>query len=76
MKVYNTQGQLMTGKFIKDAVTKNETLSSPTFNGLVYGRVVPIDLSYLPPGTYFVKFIYDDGVRTSDKTFTVIISRN
>jgi hypothetical protein len=66
----------MTGKYIKDAVTKNETLSSPTFNGLVYGRVVPIDLSYLPPGTYLVKFIYDDGVRTSDKTFTVIISRN
>lgn len=76
MKVYNTSGQLMVGKSVKDAVTLNRSITAPTFNGLVYGRVVPIDLSYLPAGTYLIKFIYDDGIRTSDKTFTVVISHN
>jgi Secretion system C-terminal sorting domain len=43
------------------------------FSGLVYGRVVPIDMTNLPAGVYIVKFYYDDGVRTSDKSFKVII---
>ena len=46
---------------------------SPVYTGLVYGRVIPIDLTKLPAGIYFVKFYYDDGVRTSEKTFKVVI---
>jgi len=60
MRVYNVQGQL---------------LRIQNFNGLVYGRVIPVDLRNLPGGTYMVKFYYDDGVRTSDKTFKVVIAR-
>jgi subtilisin-like proprotein convertase family protein len=60
MRVYNVQGQL---------------LRIQNFNGLVYGRVIPVDLRHLPGGTYMVKFYYDDGVRTSDKTFKVVIAR-
>jgi hypothetical protein len=60
MNVYNTAGQL---------------LHRQTFSGLVYGRVVPIDLSHLPSGTYMVKFFYDDGIRTNEKTFPVVIQR-
>jgi hypothetical protein len=58
MKVYTATGQLV------------KTMS---FNGLVYGRVIPIDISPLPAGVYMVKFYYDDGIRTADKTFKVII---
>ncbi|HUR66985.1 MAG TPA: T9SS type A sorting domain-containing protein [Chitinophagaceae bacterium] len=60
MRVYNNAGQL---------------LQTQVFNGLVYGRTVPVDLSHLPAGAYMVKFTYDDGVRTSEKTFPVIIQR-
>jgi len=67
MKVYNAQGQLVNGKAV------NDVLVSPVYTGLVYGRVIPIDLTKLPAGIYFVKFYYDDGVRTSDKTFKVVI---
>jgi len=67
MKVYNSAGQLVNG------TTVNKVLTSPTYTGLTYGRVIPIDLSYLPPGTYLVKFYYDDGIRTSEKTFKVAI---
>jgi hypothetical protein len=42
-------------------------------NGLAWGRVVPIDLTNLPGGVYMVKFYYDGGVRTAEKTFKVII---
>ena len=45
------------------------------FGNLTYGRVVPVDLHMLPGGIYFVKFGYDDGIRTSEKTFTVVIGR-
>ena len=61
MRVYTTGGQL---------------IKIQTFNGLVYGRVIPIDLTHLPSGTYMVKFYYDDGARTSEKTFPVIIGRD
>ncbi|MEQ1678689.1 MAG: T9SS type A sorting domain-containing protein, partial [Chitinophagaceae bacterium] len=67
MKVYNQQGELVNGKLV------NGVINSPVFGGLVYGRVIPVDLSYLPAGVYLVKFYYDDGVRTSDKGFKVII---
>jgi subtilisin-like proprotein convertase family protein len=43
------------------------------FGGLAYGRVVPIDLTNLPGGVYLVKFYYVAGVRTSEKSFKVII---
>jgi hypothetical protein len=42
-------------------------------SGLAFGRVIPIDLKNLPGGTYMVQFYYDGGVRTSQKTFKVII---
>lgn len=60
MTVYNTMGQRV--------FTQN-------FTGLVYGRVVPINLSSLPSGTYMIKFFYDDGIRTNEKTFPVVIQR-
>lgn len=60
MTVYNTMGQRV--------LTQN-------FNGLVYGRVVPINISSLPSGTYMIKFFYDDGIRTNEKTFPVVIQR-
>lgn len=40
--------------------------------GLAWGRVVPIDISSLPGGVYMVKFYYDGGARTAEKTFKVI----
>lgn len=67
MKVYNSQGQLLNGNIV------NDVMVSPVYTGLVYGRVIPIDLTRLPSGIYFVKFFYDDGVRTSEKTFKVSI---
>ncbi|MDP4263282.1 MAG: choice-of-anchor J domain-containing protein [Bacteroidota bacterium] len=60
MKVYSNDGALITTK---------------QFGGLAWGRVIPVDLSYLPGGVYMVKFYYDGGVRTSEKTFKVIVSR-
>jgi hypothetical protein len=41
--------------------------------GLTYGRVIPIDLTFLPADVYMVEFYYDDGIRTSQKTFKVIV---
>ena len=58
MDVFNTAGQRVYQK---------------TFNGLVFGRVVPINLTHLPKGVYMIKFFYDDGARTSEKTFPVLI---
>ena len=60
MRVYNSSGQLV---------------NLQNFGGLVYGRVVPINISHLPGGVYMVKFYYDDGIRTSDKTHIVVINR-
>jgi hypothetical protein len=59
MRVYNTMGQL---------------IRVQNFGGLIYNRVINIDLHTLPGGTYMVKFYYDDGIRTSEKTFPVVIS--
>jgi hypothetical protein len=58
MKVYASNGTLV----------KTQMLS-----GLAWGRVVPIDLGKLSGGVYMVKFYYDGGVRTAEKTFKVII---
>ncbi|MBI5372453.1 MAG: M36 family metallopeptidase [Sphingobacteriales bacterium] len=58
MKVYTTGGQ---------------QVAAQDWKGLVYGRVIPINLTYLPAATYMVRFIYDDGVRTAEKTFPVVI---
>lgn len=69
VRVYNMAGQLVNGSVVNDAV------SSPVYSGLVYGRVTPIDISYLPAGTYMIKVYYDDGARTSEKAFTVVITR-
>ncbi|RYY61399.1 MAG: T9SS type A sorting domain-containing protein [Chitinophagaceae bacterium] len=45
------------------------------FSGLAYGRVIPVDLTSLPAGTYLVHFYYDGGTNYSDKTVTVVIGR-
>lgn len=58
MRVYTSAGQLV---------------HSQDWKGLVYGRVVPINITHLPAATYMVRFIYDDGVRTSEKTFRVVV---
>jgi subtilisin-like proprotein convertase family protein len=69
VKVYNMTGQLVNGNVV------NEAVSSPVYGGLVYGRVIPINLGNLPSGTYMVKVYYDDGIRTSEKGFVVVIGR-
>ncbi|RYZ27538.1 MAG: T9SS type A sorting domain-containing protein, partial [Sphingobacteriales bacterium] len=60
MRVYTNAGTLV----------QNRKLTN-----LAFGRVVPIDLSFLPSGSYMVQFYYEGGVRTSDKTFPVIIGK-
>lgn len=60
MQVYSSSGQLV---------------HTQLFRQLVYGQVLPIDLTKLPSGPYMVKFYYDGGARTSEKTFPVIIGR-
>lgn len=69
VRVYNMAGQVVNGNVV------NEAVASPTYSGLVYGRVIPINLSNLPSGTYLVKVFYDDGVRTSEKGFLVVINK-
>jgi hypothetical protein len=58
MKVYDAAGALV---------------HLQNFTGLQYGRVIPIDLHRLSAGVYNVRIYYDGGVRTSEKTFKVII---
>lgn len=60
MDVYNVQGQLLHKQF---------------YSGLRFNRVINVDLKHLPGGVYMVKFYYDDGVRTSEKTFKVVVAR-
>jgi hypothetical protein len=69
MKVYDMSGRLVNGNL------NNDVLTSPVFGGLTFGRVIPVDLSYLPAGTYIVKFYYDAaGARTAEKGFKVVIA--
>ncbi|HEY6504072.1 MAG TPA: fibronectin type III domain-containing protein [Chitinophagaceae bacterium] len=58
MKVYSSNGTLV---------------RTQQLGGLTWGRVIPIDLTNLPGGVYMVHFYYDDGIRSSDKTFKVVI---
>jgi hypothetical protein len=60
MRVYSTSGM---------------AVRTQQFDGLAYGRVIPIDLTHLPSGSYMVQFTYIGGPRTSDKVFNVIIGR-
>ena len=75
IKTYNMQGQLMVGKAVTNPATKRETLVTPVYTGLVYGRSIPVDLSHLANGTYLLVIYYDDGVRTSKKGFMIVIER-
>jgi subtilisin-like proprotein convertase family protein len=70
MKVYDMQGRLVNGK------ADGKVLQSPVFGNLVFGRVIPVDLSYLPSGTYLIKLYYDDGIRSSEKGILVVISHD
>ena len=67
MKVYDAQGRIVNGRLV------NDVLVAPIFSGLVYGRVIPVDLTHLPAGVYIVKLYYDDGIRSSEKGFKVVI---
>jgi hypothetical protein len=67
MKVFDMNGRLVNGKII------NDVLTSTIFSGLTYGRVIPVDLSYLPAGTYVVKLYYDAGNLSSDIGVKIVI---
>jgi hypothetical protein len=69
VRVYNANGEVVNGTSV------NDVLTSPTYSGLVFGRVIPINLSHLPSGTYLVKVYYEDGVRTAEESYPVIIAR-
>lgn len=60
MRVYTSSGSLV---------------RTQQFTGLVYNRRIFVDLTTLPGGTYMVHLSYDGGVRTSEKTYPVIIGR-
>ena len=61
MRVFNTAGQLV---------------STKQWNGLVYARVVPVNLTNLPAGIYMVRLYYGDGMdRGADKTYQIVIAR-
>jgi subtilisin-like proprotein convertase family protein len=54
--------------------TNNGTLvRTQQFSGLAWGRVIPVDLTNLPGGLYMIKFYYEGGPRTAEKTFKVMI---
>ncbi|TMI64832.1 MAG: hypothetical protein E6H07_02645 [Bacteroidetes bacterium] len=44
------------------------------WSNLPYGRVLPIDLRHLASAVYLVYIYYEDGVRTSEMTFKVIVA--
>lgn len=61
MKVYNTAGQLVSVK---------------QWGGLVYARVIPVNLTNLAAGIYVVRLYYGDGMdRGADKSYQIIIAR-
>ena len=61
MRVFNTAGQLVSTKH---------------WSGLVFARVIPVDLSNLPGGVYMVRLYYGDGMdRGADRTFQIIVTR-
>jgi subtilisin-like proprotein convertase family protein len=61
MRVYNAAGQLM---YVNQ------------WRGLVFARVIPVNLNNLAAGNYMVRLYYGDGMdRGADKTYQVIIAR-
>jgi hypothetical protein len=58
MKVYTSSGQMV---------------KQQQWSNLPYGRVLPVNIRHLPAAVYMVYIYYDDGVRTSEKTFKVIV---
>ncbi|MFM8711329.1 MAG: proprotein convertase P-domain-containing protein, partial [Sphingomonadales bacterium] len=61
MRVFNAAGQLV---------------STKQWSGLVFARVISVDLSNLPGGVYMVRLYYGDGMdRGADKTFQIIVTR-
>jgi extracellular elastinolytic metalloproteinase len=58
MKVYASNGQLV---------------KTQQFTGLTWGQRIPIDLSNLAAAVYTVHFYFDNGTRTEEKAFKVII---
>jgi hypothetical protein len=58
MKIYTSSGQLV---------------KQQNWSNLPYGRVIPINIRHLPAAVYMVYVFYDDGVRTSEKTFKVVV---
>ena len=60
-RVFNSAGQL---------VYTNQ------WRGLVYARVIPVNLSHLAAGVYMVRLYYGDGMdKGADKTYQIIIAR-
>ena len=61
MRVFNSAGQLV---------------STKQWSGLVFARVMPVDLTNLPAGVYMVRLYYGDGMdRGADRTFQIIVAR-
>ena len=75
IKTYNMLGHLMVGNAVTNPATDRETLVTPTYRGLHYGSVIPVNLSHLASGTYLLVVYYDDGVRTSKKGFLIMIQK-
>ncbi|MFM2117072.1 MAG: hypothetical protein RL316_262, partial [Bacteroidota bacterium] len=61
MRVYKSNGQLM---YVNQ------------WKSLVFGRVIPVDLSRFAAGVYMVRLYYGDGMdRGADKTYQIVIAR-
>jgi len=73
MKVFDMNGRLMNGKITKNGI--DGQLVSPVWTNLVYGRVIPVNLTGLAAGTYLVELYYDDGIRTEKKGFLIQITK-
>lgn len=70
VRIFNANGNLVNGNIVGASVT------SPTYYNLMFNRVIPIDISYMPAGVYHVNVLYDDGVRTDQATFNIIVVHN
>ena len=70
IRIFNSNGNLVNGSIVNGSVT------SPTYNNLMFNRVIPVDISYMPSGVYQVCVLYDDGVRTDQKTFKIVVAHN
>jgi len=61
MRVYKSNGQLM---YVNQ------------WKSLVFGRVIPVDLSRFAAGVYMIRLYYGDGMdRGADRTFKIVISQ-